>query len=245
MNNNDTHGPAPACLRAAVAMNTACPALWWLLPPCSEFEDKGRERDGPRGGAATCDPLLDDARLSFGKRKHIPVYAVITKATIPADPSLLLGAGGPGHHKAPASVSSTESTESWSLQNKAFGSAPCGVAIVAKGDVTLFSKREEYKGTMQTTLAWSNVLFTLPGGFSTGYPFLSEVLPTIARSTHRNFNPAPGDLTAFFSSLALEVVDAGQLWAMCNDAVPVSHPGEITLSLRLDDKEKWNVKKDA
>jgi hypothetical protein len=31
---------------------------------------------------------------------------------------------------------------------------------------------------------------------------------------------------------------------MCNDAVPTSTPGEITLSLKLDEREKWDGKLD-
>lgn len=176
---------------------------------------------------------------------------MITKAAIPADPTLLR-TDGPGLRQTPAhTIATTDSGES--LQTKIFGSAPCGVALVAMGDVKLYTEggsqrfggqedREQYKGTMQTTLAWNNILFTLPGGFSTGHPFFG---PSGRHSpTHAEGPVIPVPQASPLVQFLEHVVDGVQLWAMCNDAVPTSTPGEITLSLKLDEREKWDGKLD-
>jgi hypothetical protein len=157
---------------------------------------------------------------------------MIAKASIPADFSLLHGAQSGAHQVHTSSESETP------LQHRLFGSAPCGIAIVAKGDAKLKSGGDKYTGTVQATLAWSNMLLTLPGGFSTAHPFLEGSF------LGRGKGGLDG-IISFVTDGLSHVLEAGQLWAMCNDAVPVSSPGEITVSLKMEDKQKWDAKEDG
>lgn len=149
------------------------------------------------------------------------MYAMVTRTALPADVSLLHGEDGLIDDRSAGAAPNARSNVHGVVHANTLGLGPamCGITLVARGDVRLRADGGvAYKATMEVPLVWSNGIVNIPSGFSSAWPFMG----------HNHYDEIP----------------AVVLQGMCTDDVPWSRPGEITVTIKQEGRERWSNNKE-